>query len=316
MLGRGVAEVLRIKSPESLVSPEVVSFSRDADFFFLNLECCITEREEKWKDPYKPFFFRAPPEATRTLQHLGVHCVTLANNHALDFCEEGLLDTFEHLERAGIVYVGAGRDIEEARMFRVFTIGETRMAIVAFSDHPEEYGAKESKPGIAYETLHGEESSWVFEMVSKARESADVVFVSPHWGPNMVSSPLPYIRKAAKMLKDSGATLIAGHSAHVFQGVRDGILYDLGDFLDDYAVHPVLRNDLGLLFRVTIEGVEIQRIEALPLHLDYCYTEIARGEDWEWIRNRFTSACTEFSTKVRVEEEVLIVDSFEEQEIL
>ncbi|HWP30161.1 MAG TPA: CapA family protein [Fimbriimonadales bacterium] len=309
MLGRGVAETLRVQKPESLVSPEVVSFARDSDFVFLNLECCISERGTKWLDPYKPFFFRAPPIAVKTLQHLGVRCVTLANNHALDFSEEGLLDTFEHLKEEGIAYVGAGKNLEEARAFRVFTVAETSLAIVAFSDHPEDYAAKEDKPGIAYADLRGGVDRWVREAVSTARKSAEIVLVSPHWGPNMVDSPLPYIRDAAEELKHAGATLIAGHSAHVFHGVKDGILYDLGDFLDDYATHPILRNDLGLLFRVVIEGGNILRIEALPLHLDYCYTEMAREEDWEWIRNRFTSACAEFGTEVHVEGELLVIES-------
>lgn len=309
MLGRGVAETLSVKEPESLVSPEVVSFARDSDFFFLNLECCISERGTKWSDPYKPFFFRAPPVAVKTLQHLGVRCVTLANNHALDYSEEGLLDTFEYLKEAGIAYVGAGKNLEEARSFRVFTVADTLLAVLAFSDHPSEYAAKEDKPGIAYADLQGCVDRWVREAVLEAWKSAEIVLVSPHWGPNMVASPLPYIRDAAEDLKNAGATLIAGHSAHVFQGVKDGILYDIGDFLDDYTTHPILRNDLGLLFRVVIEGGRILRIEALPLHLDYCYTEVARGNDWEWIRNRFTSACAEFGTEVRAEGGLLVIES-------
>jgi len=308
MLGRGVAEVLRVKEPKSLVSPEVVSFARDSDFFFLNLECCISEKGTRWNDPYKPFFFRAPPIAVETLQHLGVDCVTLANNHALDYSEEGLLDTFEHLKKAGIAYVGAGMNLVEAQAFRVFTVGEVRLAIIAFSDHPEEYAAKIDIPGIAYADLQKKNDEWVYRAVADARNSADIVFVSPHWGPNMVPSPLLYIRETADHLKNSGATLIAGHSAHVFQGVKDGILYDLGDFLDDYATHPILRNDLGLMFRVTMEGGCIERIEAMPLHLDYCYTEIAREKDWEWIRSRFTLACKEFGTEVRVEDGLLVIE--------
>lgn len=69
----------------------------------------------------------------------------------------------------------------------------------------------------------------------------------------MVPAPLPYVRRAATALRDAGATLVAGHSAHVFHGVQPGILYDLGDLIDVYAVNPALRNDLGLLFLVTID---------------------------------------------------------------
>ena len=48
-------------------------------------------------------------------------------------------------------------------------------------------------------------------------------------------------------MRAAGATLVAGHSAHVFHGVADRVIYDLGDFIDDYATDPALRNDLGLL---------------------------------------------------------------------
>ena len=85
MLGRGVAAVLESVPRASLFAPEVVAAVRGADLALLNLECCISTRGERWPDRWKPFFFRAPPAAIDVLTHLGVECVTLANNHALDF---------------------------------------------------------------------------------------------------------------------------------------------------------------------------------------------------------------------------------------
>src|SRR5919109_1978492 len=115
MLGRGVAQRLAEAPPASLFAPEVVEAAREADLFVLNLECCISERGAPWPDPGKPFFFRAPPAATEALALLGVDCVTLANNHALDFGDEALLDTVELLDAAGIAHVGAGADMAIAR---------------------------------------------------------------------------------------------------------------------------------------------------------------------------------------------------------
>ena len=108
MLGRKVAEAIDRKGPESVFADEVIAITRSADLFVLNLECCISSRGSPWPDPHKPFFFRAPPEATEALTRLGVDCVTLANNHALDFDRVALLDTLEHLRKAGIPWVGAG----------------------------------------------------------------------------------------------------------------------------------------------------------------------------------------------------------------
>ena len=97
---------------------------------------------------------------------------------------------------------------------------------------------------------------------------------------------------------DAGATLVAGHSAHVFHGVAPRLIYDLGDFLDDYATDPMLRNDLGLLFLVTFEHATLVRLEALPLQLDYCHTRVAGHEDAGWISQRFREACARLGSDV------------------
>jgi hypothetical protein len=131
--------------------------------------------------------------------------------------------------------------------------------------------------------------------------------VTPHWGPNINTKPPPRIRRAATELVEAGATLVAGHSAHVFQGVSETVLFDLGDFLDDYAVDPALRNDLGVLFFVTLDDSGPVRVEALPLKLDFCYTRVADREDAAWIRRRFTEACASFGTDVTERDGRLVV---------
>src|SRR5207249_2680164 len=136
----------------------------------------------------------------------------------------------------------------------------------------------------------------------------DAVLVTPHRGPNMAPAPVGHVRGAAKAIRDAGATVIAGHSAHIAHGVVDGVLFDLGDFVDDYLVDPVLRNDLGLLFFVTLDDAGPSRIEALPLKLDYGHTHVASGEDGTWIRRRFREACLAMSTDVSEEHGRLAID--------
>jgi poly-gamma-glutamate capsule biosynthesis protein CapA/YwtB (metallophosphatase superfamily) len=299
MLGRKVAERIASEGPDGLVADEVVALTRAADLFVLNLECCISERGTPWPDPRKPFFFRAPPAATEVLNRLGVDCVTLANNHALDFGAEALLDTFEHLRSAGIAWVGAGRNLDEARKSAVLEADGFRLAVLGCSDHPAGFAAGPDSPGIAYGL------DWLAAAIEAL--DADAVLVTPHWGPNMTARPRPHVRRAAAALQAAGATLIAGHSAHVFHGAEPGILYDLGDFLDDYAVDSRLRNDLGLLFLVTIDRAGPQRLEAVPLKLDYCYTRLAEGDDADWIRRRFRDACAALGTEVAEDEGRLVV---------
>lgn len=308
MLGRGVAERLRARGPRSLFSDEVVAAVQQADFALANLECCISERGTP---AHKTFVFRAPPVATEALRHLGVDAVTLANNHAVDFGTDALLDTIAFLDEAGIAHVGAGADIDTARRPLVCRIVDVDVGIVGFSDHPAAFAAGPTRPGIAYASIERDGvPPWVTATVRNLR--TDVRLVTPHWGPNMVPAPLPYVRRAAATLLDAGATLIAGHSAHVFHGVRPSVIYDLGDFVDDYATDPALRNDLGLLFFVTFErtadGVRAVRVEAVPLELEFCFTRFATGDAAEWIARRFTHACRELGTDARREDGRLVVE--------
>ena len=298
MLGRGVAEQLERDPRWPLVAPQVAELARSADLFFLNLECCVSARGRPWPDPAKPFFFRAPPLAAERLAELGVGCVTLANNHALDFGEEALLDTLEHLAAAGIVAVGAGAGVDEARRPVTLQVGGLRLGILGLTDHPEGFAAAPGRPGVAYADLQHGTGGWVLPTVRQLAGSVDAVLVSPHWGPNMTPAPVPHVRRAAAALVDAGATVVAGHSAHVFHGVAGQVLFDLGDFLDDYAVDPVLRNDLGLLALLTLDEQGPRRLEAVPLALEFCFTRLAEGEEAAWVRRRFRAACEALGTEV------------------
>jgi hypothetical protein len=101
---------------------------------------------------------------------------------------------------------------------------------------------------------------------------------------------------------------VVGHSAHVFHGVAGRVLYDLGDFVDDYRVDKRLRNDLGLLFLIELDERGPRTLEAVPLELDFCHTRLARGDDASWIARRFTEACAELGTAVTESEGRLHAD--------
>jgi poly-gamma-glutamate capsule biosynthesis protein CapA/YwtB (metallophosphatase superfamily) len=296
MLGRGVARALATTPPEALVAPEVRAAIGQADLVVLNLECCISDRGRPWDAPGKPFFFRAPPRAVELLALLGTDCVTLANNHALDYGVEALADTLNLLAAAGIATVGAGLDLEQARRPTILATGELRVAVLGVTDHPPDFAAGLDRPGVAFADLGRRVPDWLLERIRAA--DAEVVLVTPHWGPNMTSEPVGHVRRAAAALVDAGATLVAGHSAHVPHGVAGRVLYDLGDFLDDYRVDPRLRNDLGLLFLVTLDAAGPVRLEALPLKLEFCHTRLAAGQDADWMRRRFRSACAALDTSV------------------
>jgi poly-gamma-glutamate synthesis protein (capsule biosynthesis protein) len=288
------------------VAPEVRAALGQADLVVLNLECCISERGRPWDAPGKPFFFRAPPRAVELLALLGTDCVTLANNHAMDYGFDALADTLNLLADAGIATVGAGPDLEQARRPTILATGGLRVAVLGVTDHPADFAAGPDRPGVAFADLVRRMPDWLPEAIRAA--DAEVVLVTPHWGPNMTSAPVGHVRRAAAALVEAGATLVAGHSAHVPHGVAGRVLYDLGDFLDDYRVDPRLRNDLGLLFLVTLDTGGPVRLEALPLKLDFCHTRLATGTEAAWMRRRFRSACAALGTTVDEETDRLTIN--------
>jgi poly-gamma-glutamate capsule biosynthesis protein CapA/YwtB (metallophosphatase superfamily) len=305
MLGRGVNAALRTLRPEQPwgdVLPLLVS----ADLRIINLECALTDHEQPWMRTPKVFHFRADYSAIEVLRAARVDCCSLANNHTLDFEERGLLDTLEHLKAASIQYAGAGLDREEAARPALLTARSdrpSRVAMVACTDNEPPFAAGSDRPGTNYlpvslapEVLHRVEAT-----VTAVREAgAETVVFSNHWGPNMVQRPSVLFRQFAHAVIDRGADIYYGHSAHIFQGVEiyrsKPILYDTGDFIDDYMVDPRLRNDRSFLFKISLEGGEFRRLELSPVTLPYARVQLAKGSEQEAILDRMERLSGEMGT--------------------
>jgi poly-gamma-glutamate capsule biosynthesis protein CapA/YwtB (metallophosphatase superfamily) len=303
MLGRAVADALGRVDPEALWAPEVREIASGCDAVICNLECCISTRGRPTERiPGKPFFFRAPPAAVSTLEAIGAIAVGLANNHALDYEDEALADTLEALNGGGIAVAGAGRGAAEARRGAAVEAGGRRLGLVAVSDHPEEFAATGDSPGIAYADLRRGVPEWLVDELARLRAECDLVVAFPHWGPNMTTEPARWQRRAAEEMQQAGADLVAGHSAHVFHGVGwadpSPLLYDLGDALDDYAVDPARRNDLGVMALWRPDGGGPQELELVGLALDFCHTRLAEGPEADWIGARLERSCAELGTRV------------------
>ena len=318
MLGRGVNETLRSIHPEELWGDVLPALS-SADLRIANLECAVTGHDRPWTRTPKVFHFRADPRAVEVLQAARIDACSLANNHTLDFEEQGLLDTLRHLEAAGIRYAGAGRDREEAArpaFLTARTDGTRRVALLAFTDNEQPFAAGPDRPGTNYLPVSMEPQ--VLRRVEAAVEQArgagaDVVVFSNHWGPNMVERPNQLFRRFARAVIDRGADVYYGHSAHVFQGVEiykgKLILYDAGDFIDDYAVGERLRNDRSFVFRVSLEGRELRRLQLLPVSLQYARVELARGGEREAILRRMVDLSAEMGTNLVRREDWLVFEA-------
>lgn len=299
MLGRGVAERLCEDPRAPLLDPAVVEVAASADLFLLNLECCVSDRGVRIEQPGKPFFFRAPPIAAERLAQLGVAGVTLANNHVLDFGADGLADTLACLRAAGLATAGAGPDERAARAAATFAVRGRRLRVVAAADHPASYAAGPDRPGIAYADLRGHGvPAW---LRAAARPAAgELVLASVHWGPNMTPAPVAHVRAAADVLTAAGASLVAGHSAHVPHGVRGPVLFDLGDFVDDYAVDAALRNDLSLLWIVRLAADGPVSVEGVPVRLEYAFTRLAGARETTLLARLMARRCAAVGSQLDV----------------
>jgi poly-gamma-glutamate synthesis protein (capsule biosynthesis protein) len=234
------AEELRVRSPESLWSPNLRELKLGCDLVLCNLECCISQRGRRTDViAGKAFFFRGPPVAIESLRALGVSAVSLANNHALDYGGQALADTIDLLERAGIASVGAGVGPDAAQRGAILDAAGARVGLLAVSDHPHAYAARPAAWGVALADLRRGLPDWLEMELERLRRDTDAVIIFPHWGPNMTTEPAGWQRKRAAEFLAAGASLVAGHSAHVFHGVErhaGGLAaYDLGGAIDDYA---------------------------------------------------------------------------------
>lgn len=287
---------------------DLLGLVHGADAFFVNLECALTARTIRWQTGgTKPFYFRADPAVVATLRAARVRFASLANNHIGDFGPEGLRDTLATLDRAEIAHAGAGVDRLGAREPALLTPGGVRIAVVACADYPAEWAATATAPGINYVpvSLAPEHFDSVKLMLAVARERADLVVFSIHWGPNMRARPTPDFRAFAHAVIDAGADIFWGHSAHVVQGLeRRGngvILYDAGYLIDDYAVDERLRNDLSALFLVQVEGRAVQDVEVVPVRIDDLRVTLARGRDRDWFAHRYAARCADVGSRLAIE---------------
>ena len=234
---------------------------RKGDILVGNLEAPLTRGGTEFTE--KKFRFRTSPEAAAALSRAGFTVVTLANNHIMDFGAEGLAETLNNLDRAKILHAGAGVNLAEARREALVTVKGRRVALLAYSlTYPAEFFAGKGLPGAAQGV-----ADRVREDIVRAREAADYVVISFHWGEELAGTPKPYQQHAAHAAIDAGADLVLGHHPHVLQGIEryrgKTIFYSLGNF----AFGSMSRSaDRSMIARITLDGAE-QRVEIIPLNV-------------------------------------------------
>ena len=180
-------------------------FSQD-DLTIVNLEGPLTSHNTK--RPRRAFNFRGYLEYVNILSGSSVEIANMANNHALDYLEDGFKDTYKALTEAGIGASGYGPEYyTEVNGYTVGSLGFTE---------------------------------WNFEVkdilsaVQAANEKCDMLIVSMHWGKEHQYEMSSYCRRMGRALIDAGADIVIGNHSHVYGEIErykgKYIITSLGNF--------------------------------------------------------------------------------------
>jgi poly-gamma-glutamate synthesis protein (capsule biosynthesis protein) len=308
MLGRLVNQTLKTAPPDYPWGNTLPVFQK-ADVRIANLECVISDRGNPWRATPKVFRFRSDAKNVDALRTAQINVVSIANNHTLDFEYEAMLDMTKILDEAGISHAGAGANLEEASGPALFERDEIKIGLIAFTDNEPDWEATDQRPGIFYVPIDVEDvrARKLFEIVRHTQEEVDLLVVSAHWGPNWGYRPRQNHIPFGHALIDQGAHIVFGHSCHVFQGIEiyEGrpILYSSGDFIDDYAVDEIEKNDESFIFMVEMEAKKITKLHLYPSLIRNFQARLATRSEAPTIARKMKNLCAELNTPARWNED-------------
>lgn len=305
MLGRLVNDALKAEPP-TYPWGDTLPLMRQADFRACNLECALADHGVPWAAGTKAFHFRSDAKNVAVLQAAGMTAVSLANNHTLDFGEQALFEMLEVLDHAGIYHAGAGHTLAEAARPAIIKLAGQTIGWLAWTDNEPDWAAAEARPGIFYVPTDqkSQQAQHLLALIEQLKEQGvDWIIVSAHWGPNWGIAPPASHPPFAHALIEAGADLVFGHSGHVVRGIEmyceRPILYCVGDFIDDYAVDPVERNDQSYLVSLEIEGRALQHLRLYPTIIQDCQARLALGSEAEEIADKVQRRCVALGTATR-----------------
>jgi len=274
----------------------------------VNLETAVTVSSDR---AVKGINYRMHPANVDCLLSAGFDCCVLANNHVLDWSQQGLLETLAVL-RPELAITGAGETLERARAPAVLHTASNRILVFSAgtgsSGIPPQWGATDSQPGVwLLNDLTADTVSQVAEFIGSFRKPGDIVIFSIHWGPNWVRRIPGAHRQFARALIDSGLVdLIHGHSSHhpigmeVYRGRL--ILYGCGDFLNDYEGilrYSKYRNDLCMMYFPTL-GSDGRLLDCRMVAMQIRNFRLWRAtpRDTNWLARKVSRSSPRLRTRV------------------
>lgn len=231
-----------------------------------NSDLAITNLESPVIDGGKPIqkigpAFKSATDALSVLKEAGFNLAALANNHIMDYGEEGLFSTVEACRKYGIKTTGAGKNLDKAKEPFLFEKEGVKVAILNFAEN--EFGTTQGEsPGC-----HPVDPVQNFYSIQSARVKADHVIVIVHGGHEHYQLPSPRMKQAYRFYVDAGAAAVIAHHPHCVCGYEDykgaPICYSLGNFLFDSAERngcEITPWNEGLIAELTVDktGVTVE----------------------------------------------------------
>ena len=287
------------------------------DVRIINLETAVTQSNKYWRG--KGIHYRMHPQNVACLSAASIDCCVLANNHVLDWGYPGLTETLQTLQHAGIKTAGAGEDIDEAEAPAVMEVkGKGRVIVFAYghasSGVAEEWGATTKRPGVNY--LHdfsADTTAHLARQIRQLKQPGDIVVVSIHWGDNWgYSIPAAQVQFAHRLIDETGADIIYGHSSHHPKGIEvyrhKPIFYGCGDFLNDYegiSGYEAYRDDLALMYFVSFDTAtgRLSQLHMLPTQTRRFSAHRATSKDAKWLRDMLNREGQKLGTQVALNDD-------------
>ena len=285
------------------------------DLRIINLETSITVSEDAW--PNKPVHYRMNPANVGCITAARIDCCSLANNHTLDWGYEGLAETMDALDKAGVTRAGAGTNRAEAASPAILDALDKGQVVVlgigsTTSGIPPSWTATEDRPGIyLLDDLSEDAARRVTGEVRRLKGAGIIGVVSVHWGDNWGFSIPPEQVEFAHRLVDEGVDVVHGHSSHHVKSIevyrQRLILYGCGDFLTDYegiCGFEEFRSDLSLMYLTKFDSQgELVELRIVPMQMKRFQLNRASAADAQWLRDLLNDLGSPFGTSVQLRED-------------
>lgn len=217
---------------ESIFSNNLCSIIKSADFSFVNLECPVV------LDGVNPIpkcgpNLRCSAKAIKAIAFASFTGVTISNNHILDYGRKGLNETLSCCDAHGLLYVGAGENLQQAKRILYLDKNGERIAIINCCEH--EFSIA-SESGAGANPLDPVSQYYA---IKEAKQKADYILVVVHGGHEFYQLPSPRMQNTYRFFVDAGADAVVNHHQHCYSGYEiykgKPIFYGLGNFCFDIA---------------------------------------------------------------------------------